>query len=39
MEGKTMAEAQQDLLLLKQQGKTSERSHAQETVSTGETKK
>lgn len=36
MEGKTMAEAQQDLLLLKQQGKTSERSHAQELATTGE---
>jgi hypothetical protein len=31
MEGKTMAEAQQDLLLLKQQGKTEHR-HAQELV-------
>jgi hypothetical protein len=32
MEGKTMAEAQQDLLLLKQQGKTSDHSHDRELV-------
>ena len=32
MEGKTMAEAQQDLLLIKQQGKTSEHRHARELV-------